>query len=283
MSAEGEAIAVETALRSAAVSATFDAGSLRDVYVGGELALLQVYVAVRDANWGTIPGRLDDLHVEHRPDGFTVTFRSVHVSGDVSFSWDATIEGRSGTVTFAMDGVAGADFAINRIGFCLLHPLSLAGAPVTVRTVAGERQLRFPRDISAHQPFPEMVGMAHPLGAGARLDLAFDGELFETEDHRNWTDASYKTYCTPLRLPYPRQVRAGERIRQAVTLTGHTPAGMRPGRRPTDNTAVIRIDDTATLPPLPPWAWARTARAGRWTPKNFGRSLGCGRITCGSG
>ncbi|MGH3737385.1 MAG: hypothetical protein ACRDT6_17510 [Micromonosporaceae bacterium] len=248
MSAAGEA---NGALRSGVVSAMFGAGSLRDVYVGNELALLQVYVAVRDANWETIPGRLGDLHIEHRPDGFTVTFRSVHAWGDVSFSWDATIEGRSGTVTFAMDGVAGADFAANRIGFCLLHPLTLAGAPVTIRTVAGERQMRFPTDISAHQPFPEMAGMAHALGAGKRLDLAFDGELFETEDQRNWTDASYKTYCTPLRLPYPRQVSAGERIRQAVTLTGHTPGGMRPQRRPTASTTAIRIDDAANLPPLP--------------------------------
>ncbi|MGH9185002.1 MAG: D-apionate lactonase, partial [Acidimicrobiales bacterium] len=221
MSAAGE---VSSALRSGVVSAMFDAGSLRDVHVGNEVALLQVYVAVRDANWATVPGELQDLHVEHRPDGFAVTFRSVHAWGDASFSWDARIEGRSGTVTFVMDGVAGADFATNRIGFCLLHPLSLAGTPVTIRTVTGERQMRFPTDISPHQPFPEMAGMTHPLGAKARLDLAFDGDLFETEDQRNWTDASYKTYCTPLRLPYPRQVRAGERIRQAVTLTGHAPA-----------------------------------------------------------
>ena len=29
------------------------------------------------------------------------------------------------------------------------------------------------------------------------------GDVFEMEDQRNWTDASFKTYCTPLRQPFP--------------------------------------------------------------------------------
>ena len=38
------------------------------------------------------------------------------------------------------------------------------------------------------------------------------------EDQRNWTDASFKTYCTPLRYPYPVEIAAGTRISQLVTL-----------------------------------------------------------------
>lgn len=29
----------------------------------------------------------------------------------------------------------------------------------------------------------------------------FEGDVFEMEDQRNWTDASYKTYCTPWGCP----------------------------------------------------------------------------------
>ena len=50
------------------------------------------------------------------------------------------------------------------------------------------------------------------------MELRFGGELFEMEDQRNWTDASYKTYCTPLHLPYPVELAAGERVIQSVTL-----------------------------------------------------------------
>ena len=39
------------------------------------------------------------------------------------------------------------------------------------------------------------------------------------EDQRNWTDASYKTYCTPLAVPYPVVVKAGTKVSQSIKLT----------------------------------------------------------------
>ena len=38
------------------------------------------------------------------------------------------------------------------------------------------------------------------------------------EDQRNWTDASFKTYSTPLELPFPVELSAGEQIRQRFVL-----------------------------------------------------------------
>jgi D-apionolactonase len=43
--------------------------------------------------------------------------------------------------------------------------------------------------------------------------------LFEMEDQRNWTDASFKTYSTPITLGWPHRARAGQQIRQRVRLT----------------------------------------------------------------
>ena len=51
------------------------------------------------------------------------------------------------------------------------------------------------------------------------LKVSFTGDIFEMEDQRNWTDASYKTFCTPLRLPYPVEIEAGTQIEQSITLT----------------------------------------------------------------
>jgi hypothetical protein len=50
-----------------------------------------------------------------------------------------------------------------------------------------------------------------------RID--FEGDVFETEDQRNWTDASYKTYCTPLEQPFPVTLKTGDTVRQKVTFT----------------------------------------------------------------
>ena len=45
-----------------------------------------------------------------------------------------------------------------------------------------------------------------------------EGDTFEMEDQRNWTDASYKTYVRPLALPWPYLIAKGETIDQKVTL-----------------------------------------------------------------
>ena len=78
-------------------------------------------------------------------------------------------------------------------------------------------RLAFPRLVSPAQPVRDIAGLAHTVH-GVDVDIAFRGEVFEMEDQRNWTDASYKTYCRPLALPRPYTVAAGERVEQDVTV-----------------------------------------------------------------
>jgi hypothetical protein len=49
-----------------------------------------------------------------------------------------------------------------------------------------------------------------------RLALEFKGDLFELEDQRNWGDDSFKTYCTPLRVGFPRTIDANATITQRL-------------------------------------------------------------------
>ncbi|EEN79928.1 hypothetical protein HMPREF0539_1938, partial [Lacticaseibacillus rhamnosus LMS2-1] len=53
---------------------------------------------------------------------------------------------------------------------------------------------------------------------GVTADIVFSGEVFEMEDQRNWSDASFKTYCRPLSWPSPFWLRAGERVEQAISI-----------------------------------------------------------------
>jgi len=46
-----------------------------------------------------------------------------------------------------------------------------------------------------------------------------EGDTFEMEDHRNWTDASFKTYVRPLALPWPYTLPAGQVVKQSVSVT----------------------------------------------------------------
>jgi hypothetical protein len=66
--------------------------------------------------------------------------------------------------------------------------------------------------------FPAVTNLTIELDESLRVEFAFEGDLFEMEDHRNWTDASFKTYSTPEALGFPHQATARQQIRQTVTM-----------------------------------------------------------------
>jgi hypothetical protein len=211
-------------LRAGPLSLWFNDGALR--YTGNESteAVRGVYVAVRDEYWGTVPAELSGLEIANNADHFRIAYTAIHKRNEVDFIWRATIDGRpDGTIQFVMEGEARRDFRRNRIGFCVLHPINeCIGRRCWVRRSDGETSLQhFPTRVAAAQPvegFEGISAMAYEIGQDLWAELNFSGDVFEMEDQRNWTDASYKTYCTPLRLPIPVTVKAGTKLRQEVTL-----------------------------------------------------------------
>ncbi len=215
-------------LRAGPLTLAFDRGELRWVRLGNREVLHGIYAAVRTPEWATVPAVLEDLRAEAEDDHFLVSFRARHQQGPLWFEWEGRLSGSAdGRVRFEMDGVARSTFLRNRIGLCVLHPVEeCAGAGCAVETADGTSTGEtFPRLVSPHQPFLGVRAMRHEVRPGVEAEVRFEGEVFETEDQRNWSDASFKTYSTPLALPLPVEVRKGERIRQSVTLTLRGPAG----------------------------------------------------------
>ncbi len=194
---------------------------LRYVRVGDVEVVRGVYAAVRDHNWDTVTARVSDLELHRSAEGFRLRFVVTHHQDAVDFSWDGELAGRAdGTVRFSLQGIAGSTFRRNRIGFCVLHPASCAGRPCTVEKVDGSTERgAFPDLISPHQPFKDVRAIAHEVSPGVTAQVRMEGDTFEMEDQRNWTDASYKTYCTPLDHPFPVEVHEGTRIEQSVTIS----------------------------------------------------------------
>ncbi len=206
-------------LTAGPVTAVLENADLRYVYFGDTQLVLRLYMAVRDRNWSTIPAIFTDFTVDDRGDAFSVRFSAEHISADVDFAWSGSIEGSAdGTIVYRMDGAPRKSFLKNRIGFCVLHPMSVAGLPATVVTPEGTSEGEFPVNIAPDQPFIDMISISHPAGPNGRVTIEFEGDLFEVEDQRNWTDASFKTYGTPLRYPYPVEVTPDSRINQAITI-----------------------------------------------------------------
>jgi hypothetical protein len=218
-------------IRAGPLIGILDGIDLRYLRFGRLELVRRIYVAVRDQNWNTIPAQYRITHLEQGPSTFVIEIEAEHREGDLKFAWRGSIAGSaSGQITYLMDGVALSDFPYNRIGLCILHPMECAGwlyrAKSATETITGSLPtLIAPQRFEGGnlQPlFPPFKQLSlYKDEIEVRFD--FEGDLFEMEDQRNWTDASFKTYSTPLALGFPHQARANQRIVQRVTITvrGH--------------------------------------------------------------
>ncbi|WDR01297.1 hypothetical protein PSQ19_10615 [Devosia algicola] len=183
---------------------------------------------IRDDEWRTVPTR---------------TLEAAAIGGEGEYQYrrtfaskDGSIEGRfvleasaTGRVRSRLELTIMKDVRLCRAGFTILHPIAgLAGEPLTIRQHDGSRtETRFPLMIQPSQPATDIVGMHYAI-QGCEADITMDGDVFEMEDQRNWSDASYKTYGKTESFPLAYDVRAGERIDQTLTLDfrgAHSSAG----------------------------------------------------------
>jgi D-apionolactonase len=198
-----------------------DTGFLRRVNSSGVEVIRSIYGAIRDQNWDTVEPRLKIERVESNDDFFCLEFSAQHEDELVCFSWKGTVQGQGGSLEFRFDGRAENAFLRNRIGLCTLHPIAeCAGKACRVLHSDGLwEEGEFPFFISPHQPFKDIRALSWNPSDRVNASIQFDGDVFEMEDQRNWTDASYKTYSTPLELPFPVELAANEEIHQRVVLT----------------------------------------------------------------
>lgn len=209
-------------LRVGELSMLFENGGLRYVRYGGLEVLRGIYSALRDRNWGTVPPVFSNQRLEQGEDALSLEFDATYQAGDIDFRAEYRLEAHPEGFTFRFSGKAHSSFYRNRLGLCVLHPMSTAGASAKIEHVGGAyEEAKLPVPAASAQPvlpFSELKALEHEAAPGLWARLEFAGDIFETEDQRNWTDASFKTFCTPLRLPFPVLVEAGTVIEQSVTL-----------------------------------------------------------------
>ena len=135
-------------------------------------------------------------------------------------------------------------FRTARCGFAVLHPIAgVAGQPVTIEHVDGSQEAAvFPDHISPAQPFKDIQAIRHQVAPGITARCGFHGDVFEMEDQRNWSDASYKTYVRPLALPWPYVMEQGFANQQSVELEiTRSPETKPTGRKASRVNAPIRV------------------------------------------
>lgn len=234
-------------LQAGALSADILNGGIRALCWRGVEAVRGIDLLIRDENWGTLqPDKIDEEHNENG-DSFYWRWRFTLADGALECLFSVRGEA-SGRLSAEAEILAHRQVACNRAGLTVLHPIDgVAGQPLTVRHGGGTEQTRFPTGISPAQPVFDIVGLSHAVGP-VEIDIAFDGETFEMEDQRNWTDASFKTYCRPLSWPAPFILSEGERIRQTVTVAiSDRPQGIL-DKAPSQQTAFSLSAGSETLP-----------------------------------
>ena len=208
-------------LRAGPLTCELEAGNLRYIRVAGKEALRALSFIVRDKDWGTYNPKIGNLEVRQDAESFEVSYEARCKDDVQELTYRARITGASdGSLAFEALGTAVTDFLTNRTGFVILHPIEgVAGEPVEVLHVDGASEhATFPALIDPVCPFQDVRALTHEVLQGVKVTCTMEGDAFEMEDHRNWNDASYKTYVRPLAKPWPYMIKAGETTEQSVRL-----------------------------------------------------------------
>jgi hypothetical protein len=216
-----ESLPEVTALRAGALIASYASGSIRNIRIGTYEVVRMIYVTLRDRDWKTLVPEVKNEKIDVDDSGFRVSYESIYQEENIHLKLSVTITGDDNNrIVFDIDGTALTGFQTNRTGLCLLHPIrECSGNPCEITGPDGKKQLfEFPGLISPRQPMKNIKRMSWKPDGKVSAHVEFEGEIFELEDQRNWTDDSYKTYCRPLALPYPYALEKGEKIHQRITL-----------------------------------------------------------------
>lgn len=177
-----------------------------------------IYPAVRDKNWGTVSMEIIDEKMEMLDNSFNISIKANFKKDPIHFTANINISGKEeGSLLYRFKGEANSNFLKNRIGINLLFPVNgYAGNRFKITTPDGHNEIRtFPDNISPHQPAVDIQNI-HWKVNNNHFKINLEGDVFEMEDQRNWTDASYKVYSTPLALPFPAEIKKGDNVSQKL-------------------------------------------------------------------
>lgn len=234
------------------LSVEFENGALRYVRIAGVEVIRGIAFLVRDENWGTFTPTLSALEIEEEEDRFTVTYVATCKDAKRTLVYDARIEGKSdGSLRFEATAEPITDVVTNRTGFVVLHPIEgVAGRNVKVLHADGrEVASTFPTVIDPMQPFFDIRALSHEITPGFWATCRMEGDTWEMEDQRNWTDASYKTFVRPLSLPWPYILKKGIKLSQSVSITlSGNPCALPAGKSGDELTVEIGSETGTAMP-----------------------------------
>ena len=260
-------------LHAGPVSAELVGRDLRGIRYGGLEIAQRVYIAIRDRNWDTVPGTMHGLTIDQRKDRFTVRFSVTHRRAEVDLTWRGEILGEpDGAISYAMDCTVNADLDYKLIGLNVHHGMrEYVGRPYEGDSPAGPvsgvfSQRVFPQlvvDETEVPIFPDVSRLTTHLTDDVAVTFTFEGDTFEFEDQRNWTDGSFKSQSYPPRRGGLSHASAGEHLFQSVTIRAAGPA---PAAEAGSSTITVALSEP-TGTQLPPVGLGMASHGGELSPR----------------
>lgn len=206
-------------LSAGPLALTLAGGKLQQIRVGDVEIWHGVSFLYRDRDWWTPALMVERIECSTSESGFHARYVGRFTTSP-SIGLTVDIEGTSaGIIRLSAVAMPTADIDANRMGICLMHPHTVAGARVEIEHVDGRlSRSTFPTLIPPWPPFTLIRAIRHEYANGCWARCQFSGDLFELEDQRNNSDASFKTYSRSNLMPRPYRLRAGVPVCQAVEL-----------------------------------------------------------------
>jgi hypothetical protein len=220
---------------------------LADLAFDDTVVLRGIKAVIRDRDWSTVPSQAAAVTVD--ADTLELELRFSGLGGEFSGMLRAAVsESATGSVLrVTIELHALVPFERNRAGLVALLPAQTAGAALVVRHADGSsEQTGVPERIAPHQPALDIAALEWTHD-GIHSELVVEGDTFEMEDQRNWTDASFKVYSTPLSLPSPVALPAGFTISQALELRSER---LVPAAEPTPAAPLVLREAGRTVPTI---------------------------------
>ncbi len=196
----------------------FSDGDLRKINMMGKEIIQRIYFAVRDDEWLNIEHVVKDFESEFSDSTTTYSYNLIFKNDKVDFTTKLAIKIEENKIVIEAIGKASSDFMKNRIGLCIHLPSSLKGTTCNVsHTDCTSSSAVLPPLVSPYQPIKNISQIELQFDRFS-TEIDFEGDIFEMEDQRNWTDASYKIYSTPLDLPFPVKVKRGDIFHQKISV-----------------------------------------------------------------
>lgn len=223
---------------------------LADVRVSGRVMLDAVELTLRATDWSTPPLELVATDITENADESRVSssWRGVGEWADVTAFFTLVGGQRTDLVATAVISTTGQHL-VQRAGLCLLHPLELLGTRFLLSTADSDWECEFTETVSPVPPYPDFVGLSLPVGRSGRLRLDFGNTAMEMEDHRNWTDAGWKSYHPPLgSVEASTPLTPGHPRRQQISLAARPDTRVRTETTPPH--VVVGLPDGSRVPPI---------------------------------